>query len=160
MGGGGGETPPHLFYGYIMEIIFYSLTDDRRKLNKTLLNGVSVQNVTLKNNDNKLSKLSIVLNTDITGKNYCYISELQKYYFIDNVSIISNTLKRYDLNIDVLMSYKSAILNAELNIIQCDSNYINEDKADIEKSDYFNFRKINIENDFFNQSTNILVVKK
>ena len=143
-----------------MEIIFYSLTDDKRKLNKTLLNGVSVQNVTLKNNDNKLSKLSIVLNTDITGKNYCYIPELQKYYFIDNVSIISNILKRYDLNIDVLMSYKSAILNAELNIIQCDSNYINEDKADIEKSDYFNFRKINIENDFFNQSTNILVVKK
>lgn len=143
-----------------MEIIFYSLTDDRRKLNKTLLNGVSVQNVTLKNNDNKLSKLSIVLNTDIAGKNYCYIPELQKYYFIDNVSIISNTLKRYDLNIDVLMSYKSAILNAELNIIQCDSNYINEDKADIEKSDYFNFRKIDIENDFFNQSTNILVVKK
>lgn len=143
-----------------MEIIFYSLTDDRRKLNKTLLNGVSVQNVTLKNNDNKLSKLSIVLNTDITGKNYCYIPELQKYYFIDNVSIISNTLKRYDLNIDVLMSYKTAILNAELNIIQCDSNYINEDKADIVKSDYFNFRKIDIENDFFNQSTNILVVKK
>lgn len=143
-----------------MEIIFYSLTDDRRKLNKTLLNGVSMQNVTLKNNDNKLSKLSIVLNTDITGKNYCYIPELQKYYFIDNVSIISNTLKRYDLNIDVLMSYKTAILNAELNIIQCDSNYINEDKADIVKSDYFNFRKINIENDFFNQSTNILVVKK
>src|SRR5574344_258063 len=121
-----------------MEIIFYSLTDDRRKLNKTLLNGVSVQNVTLKNNDNKLSKLSIVLNADITGKNYCYIPGLQKYYFIDNVSIISNTL----------------------NIIQCDSNYINEDKADIEKSDYFNFRKIDIENDFFNQSTNILVVKK
>src|SRR5574344_553772 len=143
-----------------MEIIFYSLTDDRSKLNKTLLNGVSVQNVTLKNNDNKLSKLSIVLNADITGKNYCYIPGLQKYYFIDNVSIISNTLKRYDLNIDVLMSYKSAILNAELNIIQCDSNYINEDKADIEKSDYFNFRKIDIENDFFNQSTNILVVKK
>lgn len=143
-----------------MEIIFYSLTDDRRKLNKTLLNGVSVQNVTLKNNDNNLSKLSIVLNTDITGKNYCYIPELQKYYFIDNVSIISNTLKRYDLNIDVLMSYKSAILNAELNIIQCDSNHINENKADIEKSDYFNFRKIDIENDFFNQSTNILVVKK
>lgn len=143
-----------------MEIIFYSLTDDRRKLNKTLLNGVSMQNVTLKNNDNKLSKLSIVLNADIAGKNYCYIPELQKYYFIDNISIISNTLKRYDLNIDVLMSYKSAILNAELNIIQCDSNYINEDKADIEKSDYFNFRKIDIENDFFNQSTNILVVKK
>lgn len=143
-----------------MEIIFYSLTDDRRKLNKTLSNGVSVQNVILKNNDNKLSKLSIVLNTDITGKNYCYIPELQKYYFIDNVSIISNTLKRYDLNIDVLMTYKTAILNTELNIIQCDSNYINEDKADIEKSDYFNFRKINIENDFFNQSTNILVVKK
>ena len=143
-----------------MEIIFYSLTDDRRKLNKTLLNGVSVQNVTLKNNDNKLSKLSIVLNADIVGKNYCYIPILQKYYFIDNVSIISNTLKRYDLNIDVLMSYKSTILNAELNIIQCESNYINEDKADIEKSDYFNFRKIDIENDFFNQSTNILVVKK
>lgn len=143
-----------------MEIIFYSLTDDRRKLNKTLLNGVSVQNVTLKNNDNKLSKLSIVLNVDIAGKNYCYIPELQKYYFIDNISIISNTLKRYDLNIDVLMTYKTAILNAELNIIQCDSNYINEDKANIEKSDYFNFRKIDIENDFFNQSTNILVVKK
>ena len=143
-----------------MEIIFYSLTDDRRKLNKTLLNGVSVQNITLKNNDNKLSKLSIVLNDDIAGKNYCYIPELHKYYFIDNISIISNTLKRYDLNIDVLMSYKSAILNTELNIIQCDSNYINEDKADIEKSDYFNFRKIDIENDFFDQSTNILVVKK
>ena len=143
-----------------MEIIFYSLTDDRRKLNKTLLNGVSVQNVTLKNNNNKLSKLSIVLNADIEGKNYCYIPKLQKYYFIDNVSIISNTLKRYDLNIDVLMSYKSAILNAELNIIQCESNYINENKADVEKSDYFNFRKIDIENDFFNQSTNILVVKK
>lgn len=41
--------------------------------------------------------------------NYCYISEWGRYYFVTNCVYISNTVKEFTLEVDVLASYKAAI---------------------------------------------------
>lgn len=44
--------------------------------------------------------------------NYCYIPDFGRYYFIDSISIIDNQRAQISLKIDVLNTYKTAILTA------------------------------------------------
>lgn len=53
--------------------------------------------------------------------NYCYISEFGRYYFINNITSVRNGLWKIDCSVDVLMSYKTSILN--LNVIVSDLSY-------------------------------------
>ena len=46
----------------------------------------------------------------ITDLNYCYIPILNRYYYITNVTILTNNLYRFELSEDVLMSFKDSIL--------------------------------------------------
>lgn len=143
-----------------MEIKFYNCNDNRRKLEKNLLNPLVIQDIILKENNNSVSEFYINISTDIGTKNYCYIPQWNKYYFIEDKTIINNNLFRYKLKIDVLMSYRTQIKNSVLNIIQCENEFINSEFGNVEKKDVFTFRKIDIENDFFTDSNIILVVKK
>ena len=61
--------------------------------------------------------------------NYCYISEWGRYYFVTNCVYISNTVKEFTLEVDVLASYKSAIGSTTAPIMFSSSGY------DIEKID-------------------------
>lgn len=50
---------------------------------------------------------------DLQKFNYCFIAELDnKYYFVENVVILSNDVFRFDLRLDVLNTYKTQILAA------------------------------------------------
>lgn len=44
-----------------------------------------------------------------TTCNYVYIQEFNRYYFVRNVTAISNTLFRITLHVDVLYTYKAEI---------------------------------------------------
>ena len=61
-------------------------------------------------NDN----LDIIYEDNIESSNYCYVHELDRYYFIDSVSKFNNQLTRFDLIEDPLMSFKDGILNERL----------------------------------------------
>lgn len=45
----------------------------------------------------------------IDSCNYVYIQEFNRYYFVRNVTAISNTLFRISLHVDVLYTYKTEI---------------------------------------------------
>lgn len=45
--------------------------------------------------------------------NYCYIPDLNRYYYIDKIDIMNGGLYKLYLEIDVLMSYKDEIINAD-----------------------------------------------
>lgn len=55
--------------------------------------------------------------TDLKTFNYCVISELDKSYFIDNITIVSNDVVTFDLRLDVLQTYAAEIKAATVTVI-------------------------------------------
>ena len=46
----------------------------------------------------------------LTKCNYVYIQEFSRYYFVDSITCIANDMIELELSIDVLYSWKTAIL--------------------------------------------------
>ena len=55
--------------------------------------------------------------------NYFYISDFGRYYFVSNVTKISNAITEFNLEVDVLASYKTAIGSTSAQIAFSSSNY-------------------------------------
>lgn len=53
--------------------------------------------------------ITIATPTDISKYNYCYISDVSRYYFITNIKVIRDGVWQLSLKIDVLMTYNAAI---------------------------------------------------
>lgn len=45
--------------------------------------------------------------------NYCYIPDLNRYYYIDKIDLMNGGFYKLYLEIDVLMSYKDEIIGAD-----------------------------------------------
>lgn len=93
-----------------MNITFYSTTDERNRVNKTLNNPIKYEGVFTLAYNLINPTLKIVTNSEFTS-NYCYIQETNRYYFVDHISIRRDTFIEIYLTLDVLMTYKEKILN-------------------------------------------------
>lgn len=93
-----------------MVITFYSYKGFPNTVNKDLGQGIDLQGDLL-NNFNLFSPTLRVRMTSIPF-NYCHIPDLNRYYFIDRITILNNGTYELDLNLDVLKTYESEILNA------------------------------------------------
>lgn len=87
-------------------------TDDNRRVRKTLLNETEynciLNNIVSFNN----IEIKISSNTKINFYNYCYIPDLNEYYYITNRKSIAKNVFILELKKDVLMTYKDLILNS------------------------------------------------
>lgn len=82
------------------------------KIGKTLSESLNFS-VTLKDNTSILRPVLLLSSTSqapITGYNYMYISDFGRYYFIDDVKSIHNNMWEVSAHVDVLETYKTAIL--------------------------------------------------
>ena len=95
-----------------MKIIFYTNNSDSNELNKNI-NLITELNCNV-NRDNLdiLSPILFLSYFDIKelNINYCYIEELNRYYFINSYTIEKNNLIKLQLETDVLMTFKNDIL--------------------------------------------------
>lgn len=95
-----------------MRIIFYTNNSDSNELNKNI-NLITELNCNV-NRDNLdiLSPILFLSYFDIKklNINYCYIEELNRYYFINSYTIEKNNLIKLQLETDVLMTFKNDIL--------------------------------------------------
>lgn len=95
-----------------MRIIFYTNNSNSNELNKNI-NLVTELNCNV-NRDNLdvLSPILFLSYFDIKklNINYCYIEELNRYYFINSYTIEKNNLIKIQLETDVLMTFKNDIL--------------------------------------------------
>ena len=149
------------FLGGKMTITFYNMTDDKNKLNKSLVNGYVLQNIYFKKSMNENTPYLILQGVDLNNYNYCFISELNKYYFVDSITIENNSNIRVDLKIDVLMTYKTIIEKSHLNIVECEKDFVNNQKADSIKNDLLVLSKIDIDvENLFNGNNLVMVVQK
>lgn len=100
-----------------MTVIFYNNNSDKRVLNKNILEVKSVSAIA-KGDIDIISPTLILQYTDMTNINYCYISDLKRYYFIKNIRYISGQRIEIDMNIDVLMTYSENINKLTVNVLR------------------------------------------
>lgn len=140
-----------------MKINFYNCLDDYNKLNKTLSNKIELD-IVLKERNNFINP-NIILKNQIPNfsYNYCFIPSFNRYYFIENIEILSNNLILLSLKIDVLMTYKNDLNNSFVTITES-SEILNENKLNYDSEDIENITKIDLNNPFTGNSDILITV--
>lgn len=114
-----------------MEIVFYKNNSEPERLIKTLSIPLTLTG-TLREGSNVVNPEIIIEGNPAdfpTVYNYAYISEFSRYYYVGDPVAYRNTLINIPLNVDVLMSFKDAILANEAIIDKQDINgnvYLND----------------------------------
>lgn len=143
-----------------MRIDLYVNKSDKRVINK---------NIELKRQENvKLLEeceiikpnLKLTLNDDLLKCNYLYIEKFKRFYFIDNIKIMSQNIAIIECSVDVLMSFSTVICDSQLNITRSSNrrnNYLID--SGIKKSSKKVMRYEKIPTTIFDiDSTNILIL--
>lgn len=117
-----------------MTLKLYKTLDKREKLNKTLTNETIVRG-TLKNKVSIINPTILLhnINLNFTDFNYCYITEFDRYYFIDDLNIENASLFELKLSEDVLMSFNADIKKMTVEVAQ--GSIFNADKVECETTE-------------------------
>ena len=92
---------------------FYNCYSDTRYINKQLENGLIVYNVIVKQPCNIINPLLVMkYDTDVLNRNYCYLPEFNRYYYVADKVVAKGKRIIVSLQVDVLMSYKNEILQS------------------------------------------------
>ena len=107
-------VPPFLYNReVVMIILFYTNYTQTNSLYKDITNEFSM-NITFKDEFNILNdtlEIECDIENFIANYNYCYIPILHRYYFITDYNIITNSIVRITVKVDVLMTYNNIIQN-------------------------------------------------
>ncbi len=123
-----------------MVIKLYKNSSDKRYINKTITDEKTLSSCRIYN-DNSNSTPSIKIETDSvipSGYNYAYIPDFGRYYYITDIEV-GNGFIIVNLSVDVLMTYKTAILGSEV-IVSRQQNQFNTYLAD-EKFKSYEYEK-------------------
>ena len=107
-----------------MQIKFYKITDDRRKLNKTLTAGNLKKTLTgeLKIDTDILNPiLEVGYDADILTCNYMEIPALGRYYYIENITTSTQRLLVAG-HVDVLQTYATSIRDLDCIVARQESD--------------------------------------
>ena len=139
-----------------MTVIFYKYDGIKNKINKTLENGFTVNDVIIQNDFDITDFYLLIKNTTFNSEyNYCYIQDLGRYYFIESVEKMNGTIYKIRLTVDVLKSFSTQIEN--INAIITKSENPDDNFVDCEKSENYTSEVINL-TDNFNHSGNLILV--
>lgn len=96
-----------------MNIILYQTISERERINKDLSSALSLSGALR----GECSVTNPSFNIEVTNPsdyNYCYIQDFGRYYYITNIVSVRTNIWRIDCDVDVLMSFKDAILNLDV----------------------------------------------
>ena len=91
-----------------MELKIYNNNTNTNVLNKKIT-LVDTLEFNLKADTSILQPI-LILKKYSTG-NYCFIKEFKRYYYITDIRVLNGGLYQLQLDVDVLMTYKTEILN-------------------------------------------------
>lgn len=101
-----------------MQIYLYVNRSEKNSINKSLSSSTLLTG-NLRNESSIITPTFDVQANNVSGFNYCYIPEFGRYYFISDITAVRTTIWRIKCDVDVLMSFKTDILN--LDVIVSDS---------------------------------------
>ena len=99
-----------------MTITLYKNLSDKRNLNKNLTEIKTVSAIA--KGDINIISPTLIIQYFSTDFNYCYISELNRYYYVNSLTLLNGQRIQLDLSVDVLMSYKEEIKNLTVNVLR------------------------------------------
>lgn len=109
-----------------MTVKFYNTSSDPLQLSKYLTGELVLSNVEITENiDIENPTFLLDLTAAKMAKNFAYVPEWGKYYFIREPQIINGNHVEISGSIDPLMSNRSAILNAQIIADRSASSYEN-----------------------------------
>lgn len=88
----------------------YKVLNQSNEINKTLNNAIVINGVFRSEFD--AINVVIEIETNNYDFNYVYIQQLNKYYFVNNITHVNAKIVRLLLHCDVLMTYKQDILGS------------------------------------------------
>ena len=139
-----------------MTVIFYKYNGIKNKINKTLENGLTANDVVMRNDFDITAFELLIKDINFNSEyNYCYIQDLGRYYFIESVQKMNGTIYKIRLTVDVLKSFSTQIEN--INAIITKSENPDDNFVDCEKSENYTSEVINL-TDNFNHSGNLILV--
>lgn len=106
-----------------MKVQIYKTASEKNKLNKQL-ELIKEINVKLLNDTEILKpviEVSHIPIKDLNNANYMYIPDLNRYYFIDNIELMTGNNVYISGSVDVLMSYMADILNLKGTVKRAES---------------------------------------
>ena len=83
---------------------------------------------------------------EVNSYNYCYVQELNRYYYIENINISPNGVYRLSMRIDVLMTYRDDIMDSH-GLITKNREY-NPYTGDVDVESRYTLEKHEFENGF------------
>ena len=101
---------------YIMDIELYVIKCHKNTVTKSLYNQKTYSNCIIKETTN-LENMTITIQdftdvADVVSYNYAYIPKLSRFYFINNFEFLTGGRINIQCNCDLLMSFKSDILQS------------------------------------------------
>lgn len=139
-----------------MTVIFYKYDGIKNKINKTLSNGLTINNVIIRNDFDITDFELLIKDTNFNSEyNYCYIQDLGRYYFIESIERMNGTIHKIRVTVDVLKSFSSQIENIKAIIIKSenpDVNFVNCEVSENYTSEVMPL------NDNFNHNGNLILV--
>lgn len=112
-----------------MTINGYTMLDSHNVLNKTLTPVFSLTG-TLKDKCSVTDPVILIEATSVTA-NYFQIPEFNRYYFLTDAPVYRNGFWELHLHVDVLYTYRAALLNCNVIMAKSESRYnlyINDDE--------------------------------
>lgn len=103
-----------------MDLRLYYTSDENNKINKALSNG-TILTGTMRDSSSIISPVILVEGSSFNEYNYAYIPQFDRYYFIKEITNYRNNLWILTLEVDVLMSFKSSILNMHCIFIETET---------------------------------------
>lgn len=108
----------------VLKVILYQNTAEDARVDKTnYLTIVSTVFGVIKESSS-ITDLSILVQYDgVPNFNYVYIDELNRYYFVSEITTVSNNLWEISLSEDGLMTYKDGIYNLNAFVDRNENTY-------------------------------------
>ena len=139
-----------------MTVTFYTYNGIKNKINKTLSSGLTLNDVIIQNDFDITNFDLLIKNSNFNLEyNYCFIPDLNRYYFIENIEKMNGSIYKIRITVDVLKSFSSQIEN--INAIITKSENPDNNFVDCEKSENYTSEVINL-TDNFNHSGNLILV--
>lgn len=141
-----------------MTVTLYNTSSENELLDKVLTNPITLSG-TLRNECSVVNPVLNIESNSIITSNYCYITEFNRYYFINNVTVLRNNLYQLELSVDVLMSYKTEIRNQTATISRQENQYnLYLNDASFKAYNYPQMQIKEFPEGFSSTLTNILIV--
>ena len=94
------------------EIDFYNNTAETNRVDKTnYLTLINQVNGNLREETSLTDLVITIQQNEVPTFNYAFIKSFNRYYYVTDITSVRNNLWEISLSVDVLMTYKEALLN-------------------------------------------------